>query len=62
MKIIGIDLAGKDKNPTGFCILTDGKTEVKLLNTNEEILKEVNKIEPDVVSPFLQGFQECNPW
>jgi len=50
MKVIGIDLAGKDKNPTGFCVMIDGKTEVRLLRTDEEILKAVDGVEPDVVA------------
>ncbi len=50
MKVIGIDLAGKDKNPTGFCIMINGKTEVRLLHSNEEILKVVDEIEPDVIA------------
>lgn len=50
MKIIGIDLAGKDKNPTGFCVMTDAKTDVRLLKTNEEIIRAVEEVEPDVVA------------
>ncbi len=50
MKIIGIDLAGKDKNPTGFCIMIDKETKVMLLHSNEEILKAVEEIGPDVVA------------
>jgi predicted nuclease with RNAse H fold len=50
MKIIGIDLAGKDKNPTGFCVMTDSGTEARLLRTDEDILKAVEEIEPDVIA------------
>jgi predicted nuclease with RNAse H fold len=51
MKIVGIDLAGVEKNPTGFCFL-DEKMVIKtsLLFKDEEILKEIEKIKPDVVA------------
>lgn len=50
MKIIGIDLAGKDKNTTGFCVMIDNETKVKLLHTDDEILKAIKEIEPDVIA------------
>ena len=37
MKVVGIDLAGKPKNPTGFCVLTDNFTETKLVYSDEDI-------------------------
>jgi hypothetical protein len=51
MKVVGIDLAGVEKNPTGFCFL-DKKMVIKtsLLFKDEEILKEIKKIKPDVVA------------
>ncbi len=49
MIVIGIDLAGKDKNPTGFCVLSD-KTETKSLFTDDEIINEVLRIKPDLVA------------
>jgi hypothetical protein len=50
MKVIGIDLAGKDKNPTGFCSMTDSGTGVRLLHSDRDIIKAVEGIEPDVVA------------
>jgi len=50
MKVIGIDLAGKFENPTGFCSMTDEGTETKLLFTDEEIINEVNMIKPDCIA------------
>ncbi|KAA0004319.1 MAG: DUF429 domain-containing protein [Thermoplasmata archaeon] len=41
---IGIDLAGKTCNPTGFCVLVEKNKEVMCLKTlysDEEILKEI---------------------
>lgn len=51
MKVVGIDLAGVETRPTGFCVL-DEKMEAKtsLLYTDEEILEEVVKARPDVIA------------
>jgi predicted nuclease with RNAse H fold len=50
MKIVGIDLAGKFENPTGFCYMTDEKTETKLLHSDEEILNEIESVNPDCIA------------
>ena len=50
MKVVGIDLAGKMENSTGFCLLTEDGTETKILHTDEEILREVDMIRPDVIA------------
>lgn len=50
MKVVGIDLAGKAENPTGFCVLTENGTETKLLYSDEEILKEVEEAEPECIA------------
>ncbi|MBI4020247.1 MAG: DUF429 domain-containing protein [Candidatus Aenigmarchaeota archaeon] len=49
MKVIGLDLAGKDKNPTGFCVLTKEGTKAKLLHSDNEILYEIEKVKPDII-------------
>lgn len=50
MKVVGIDLAGKFENPTGFCSMTDSGTETKLLYTDEEIIDGVETIKPDCIA------------
>jgi len=50
MKVVGIDLAGKFENPTGFCSMTDSGTETKLLFSDEEIINEVEIIKPDCIA------------
>jgi len=55
MKVAGIDLAGKAKNPTGFCILTESEAETSLLFDDEEIIREVELAKPDCIgidAPF----------
>jgi hypothetical protein len=54
MKVIGLDLAGKEKNPTGFCVLTEegGKlsTEAKVFYYDKDILDEIRKEKPDLIA------------
>jgi predicted nuclease with RNAse H fold len=50
MKVVGIDLAGKAENPSGFCLLTESGSQIKLLFTDLEILKEVDEIKPDCIA------------
>jgi len=50
MRVVGIDLAGKPENPTGFCSLTDSGTETMLLHTDMEIINEIDKIKPDCIA------------
>ncbi len=48
--VVGIDLAGKEENPTGFCVLRATGAKTKKLFTDEEILSEVKKVSPKVVA------------
>ena len=50
MKVVGLDLAGKFENPTGFCSMTDSGTETRLLFTDEEIMNEIENIKPDCIA------------
>lgn len=50
MKVVGIDLAGKTENPTGFCLLTNEGSQTKLLFTDTEILKEIEETKPDCIA------------
>jgi len=49
-KVVGIDLAGKPENPTGFCLLEENKTSVRVLFSDEEILKEAEAAKPDIIA------------
>ncbi len=44
MFIIGIDLAGSEKRDTGFCILKNGKADVKILHSDAEILFRIKEL------------------
>lgn len=48
--IIGIDLAAKSENPTGWALLKDSIVKTTLMYNDDEILKEVTKASPDIVA------------
>jgi uncharacterized protein len=51
MIVVGVDLAGSPKRPTGFCAM-DGRlrASTKVLGTDEEILDSISQVSPKVVS------------
>jgi predicted nuclease with RNAse H fold len=58
LKIIGIDLAGKTKNPTGICLLYYGKLEFKTVKTDKQILKICFDFKPEIIAidaPIMKG-------
>ncbi len=40
-KVVGIDLAGSERRPTGICVLEGRRAEVRVVQTDDEILKAV---------------------
>lgn len=51
MRTVGIDLAGVESRPTGFCLMDDNlQTSTRLLYTDDEIIHETVKCKPDVVA------------
>jgi hypothetical protein len=51
VRVVGIDLAGSEKRNTGFCILNEKlNCETKILHTDEEIIEEVEKTKPQIIS------------
>ena len=50
MLIVGLDLAGAETRPTGFCLLAGMKAETCLLYTNEEILKKIDNCRHQVIA------------
>lgn len=50
MSIVGLDLAGVESRPTGFCILGDMRVETFLVYTDEEILAKIRESNPRVVA------------
>ena len=50
MKIVGIDLAGLEKNPSGIAILAGRKFKTVLVHTDEEIIELCMRERPRVVA------------
>lgn len=48
--IIGIDLAGKPKNPTGWALWKNKKVETSLIHTNKEVLDGVTHSDPNIIA------------
>ncbi len=48
--IIGLDLAGSPKRPTGFCLLRGLRVETKDLFSDDEILAAIVEAHPDLVA------------
>jgi predicted nuclease with RNAse H fold len=48
MKILGIDLAGKQENPSGIAILDGNKMDLLTIYTNKEIFDLVDELKPYV--------------
>ncbi|RLI23320.1 DUF429 domain-containing protein [Candidatus Bathyarchaeota archaeon] len=50
MIVVGIDLAGVEDRPSGFCVLESMNAKTCLLYTDREILQKIRKLKPDVVA------------
>jgi len=49
MSIIGLDLAGLETRPTGFCLLSGMKAETTMLYTNDEVIRKTEENKPRVI-------------
>jgi len=47
--IVGVDLAGSPRRPTGVCVLRGLRAETRVLFSDEEILDSMAKARPDLV-------------
>jgi uncharacterized protein len=50
MVVTGLDLAGSEKRPTGFCKLAGMKAETADLFSNEQVLQRTRESKPEVVA------------
>jgi predicted nuclease with RNAse H fold len=50
MMIVGLDLAGVESRPTGFCSLVGLKSETSMLYADAEIIEAVRKVRPQIVA------------
>jgi len=50
LRVIGVDLAGAERRPTGMCVLTGLRAETSLAFTDDEVLKTTEDSRPRVVA------------
>jgi len=50
MSIVGLDLAGVESRPSGFCVLKGLKAEAFLVYTNKEIVRKTVESKPEIVA------------
>ena len=47
--IVGVDLAGSPRWPTGICVLNGMNAQARIALTDEDILKTIREAKPDLV-------------
>jgi predicted nuclease with RNAse H fold len=50
LSVVGLDLAGVETRPTGFCLLHGNNAETLLLYTDEEIIKQTISSKPRIIT------------
>ena len=50
LRIVGIDLSGSERRPTGWCVLDGRRAVTRVFRTDEEMIEEIKAIEPHLVS------------
>lgn len=50
MKVVGLDLAGKQENETGFCLLDVPDVRTEILKKDVEIVEVVKGADPDLIA------------
>lgn len=50
MFVVGLDLAGVETRPSGFCSLYEMKAETYLLYSDEEIIQKIKELKPKIVA------------
>jgi len=50
MSVVGLDLAGVESRPTGFCVLKGSMAETLLVYTDEEIVTKTEESKPKIIA------------
>ncbi len=50
MIVVGLDLAAVETRPSGVCTLKEMKVETKLLYSDKEIIQEIKKLKPKIIT------------
>ncbi len=48
--VIGVDLAGVPRRPTGICVLTNGHAQTNLAYMDEDIVSIIDRVKPTLVT------------
>ncbi|MFN3306635.1 MAG: DUF429 domain-containing protein [Candidatus Kapaibacteriota bacterium] len=62
-KVVGLDLAGKENNFSGICILDGNSAKVNLLKSDKDIVEFIIKSNPDAIgidAPLSLGDRICD--
>lgn len=50
MLVVGLDLAGVETRPTGFCFLHKMEAETCLVYSDKEIIQKIKELKPDMIA------------
>jgi predicted nuclease with RNAse H fold len=50
MLIIGLDLAGVETRPSGFCVLRKMRVKTELLHSDKEIIDKIQGVKPKIIT------------
>jgi len=50
MQIIGLDLAGVESRPSGFCVLDGMRAEAFVVYTDEKIIQRIEEVKPSLIA------------
>ncbi len=50
MKVVGLDLAGKQENDTGLCFIEGSSVKILTVRTDVEIMEIVKTTDPDIIA------------
>jgi len=62
MKIVGIDLAAEEHNPTGVCVFQDWQVRCTTVKSDEEIVEFVRREAPDLIVVDAPLGMSRGPW
>lgn len=50
MSVVGLDLAGVESRPSGFCVLVGMSAKTRLVYTDEDVLRKIEENKPKIVA------------
>ena len=50
LRVVGIDLTGSEKRPTGWCLLTGNSAVTRVISSDQDLIDQTIAAQPDIVS------------